>query len=48
MTGDDFLLFMARFIQHTMNTGHKPILLLLDNQSYLSVSVLEAAKEMEW
>jgi hypothetical protein len=40
MTEGDFLLFMARFIMHTMITEHKPILLLLDNQSHLSISVL--------
>jgi cobalamin biosynthesis Co2+ chelatase CbiK len=47
MTEDDFLLLMAHFIKHTMNTGYKPVLLLLENQSHLSVRVLEVANEME-
>jgi hypothetical protein len=39
MPGDDFLLFMAYFIKYTMITEHRPILLLLDSQSQISVSL---------
>jgi hypothetical protein len=44
MTGDDFLLFMAHFIKQAMVTIYKPILLLLDSQSHLSVSVLKTCQ----
>jgi hypothetical protein len=46
MTGDDFLLFMEKFIKYTRVTKDRPVLHLLDNhQSHLAVKVLDLAKE---